>query len=149
MSMTSTANRRRRSGEGTLSTRHVVLALGYVAAIYGLSSLSSLGAGGHGRAFQVGSKLAHVVMYGGLAFLVLRAVKWGDAARGATWLPYSLAFAASAILAVLDEWHQSFVPGRRASASDLLLDLVGIGGTLLILRAAGASRTVSAVTPHA
>jgi VanZ family protein len=36
--------------------------------------------------------------------------------------------------AVLDEWHQSFVPGRMASVSDFGRDLIGIVGMLVALR---------------
>jgi hypothetical protein len=34
--------------------------------------------------------------------------------------------------AALDEWHQSFVPGRFAGVGDFLLDCVGVVGLLLI-----------------
>lgn len=135
-----TTSATRRSREVEFHTRYVLLALAYAGAIYWLSSLSSLGVDGHHRLVQVGSKLVHVALYGGLAFLLLKGVMRGQATREATWLHSGLAFAASAILAVLDEWHQSFVPGRRASVNDLLLDLIGIAGTLLVVRIFAAPR---------
>ena len=32
-----------------------------------------------------------------------------------------------------DEYHQSFVPGRTMSVSDLMVDLIGAGAALLIV----------------
>jgi len=39
------------------------------------------------------------------------------------------------VLAVLDEWHQSFVPGRTPSASDVAFDALGLvlGGTAAVI----------------
>jgi VanZ family protein len=47
----------------------------------------------------------------------------------------------------VDEWHQSFVPGRHASLVDFLLDIVGIGGMLLMVRlSASAAREVGTMS---
>jgi VanZ family protein len=35
------------------------------------------------------------------------------------------------ILGVLDEWHQTLIPGREADVADLLADLAGIGFALI------------------
>jgi len=45
---------------------------------------------------------------------------------------YSLVALLAAAYAASDEWHQSFVVGRTASFSDVLLDCVGIAGLLLV-----------------
>ncbi len=42
-------------------------------------------------------------------------------------------FSIGAAWAVLDEVHQSFVPGRDCSAGDLLADLAGLGVCFLLL----------------
>lgn len=39
------------------------------------------------------------------------------------------------VLALSDEWHQSWIPGRCSSATDVLLDLIGLGiGTAITLQ---------------
>jgi VanZ family protein len=65
----------------------------------------------------------HVPAYAALTL----AWRW---ALGA-WMrsPVSCVLGASAIASVcgvLDEWHQSFVPGRFASATDVVLDIAGV-----------------------
>jgi VanZ family protein len=45
------------------------------------------------------------------------------------------AFAIAAAYGVFDEWHQSFVPGRYASLTDVALDVVGAAlGVWLAIR---------------
>ncbi len=41
--------------------------------------------------------------------------------------------AVSLVYALTDEWHQSFVPGRDASSTDLVADAVGVLAALLVL----------------
>ncbi len=57
--------------------------------------------------------------------------------RGGYWLPALIAVAYGAI----DEWHQSFVPGRDASVHDWLADVAGV--ILGILLIPGISRLIS------
>jgi len=64
------------------------------------------------------SKLAHVLEYAVLAWLVQRALGGG---RRAWWA--SLWWAAA--YAATDEWHQSFVPGRTARVTDVVIDAAG------------------------
>ena len=75
------------------------------------------------------SNLAHVPVYAALAFCWLKTV------LGTRPLPraFGVAFIASTVCAVLDEWNQAHVPGRNASLGDLVLDLAGISGMLFIL----------------
>jgi len=42
------------------------------------------------------------------------------------WAAVSVSFTAAAVVAVLDEYHQSFVPGRTGSPVDVLINLVGV-----------------------
>ena len=45
------------------------------------------------------------------------------------WLPQNWIWVTAAIISILygasDEWHQSFVPGRHATKSDLVSDAIG------------------------
>ena len=69
-------------------------------------------------------KGAHVVEYAVLATL------WRRAA-GSSWL----ALALSVITASLDEFHQSFEPGRGASLYDVLLDSMAAAAALTVVTA--------------
>jgi len=69
-------------------------------------------------------KSAHLIAYGVLALLLARAlVAWGMPARRAAILAVILAI----FYALLDEVHQSLVPGRHASLMDIGLDAAGAG----------------------
>lgn len=117
---------------------YVVLTLAYMGAIYWLSSLPPAEAAAPTEATrfwsQVTLNLLHVPAYAGLAFSFLRALSAGQAAGTVPWELAALTLLGTAGYAALDEWHQSFVPGRRASFADFSLDLAGIGGMLLVLR---------------
>lgn len=72
------------------------------------------------------TSVAHVALYGMLAFLVTRAVLRSGAPVTrllAVW-PVLVAFAA------LDEWHQRFIPGRVPSVGDLVCDALGAAAGL-------------------
>ena len=62
-------------------------------------------------------KGAHVTEYAVLGWLVQRAL----GQRRAWWLSWLVAVA----YAATDEFHQSFVPGRRPAAADVMIDAVG------------------------
>jgi len=128
-----------------LYPRYGLLSLAYVVGIYWLSSMDLRVMGGD-PLIQLTLNLLHIPLYAGLAFCVLRAVSEGrsteELRRGVSWLTIFVTGA----YAALDEWHQYFVPGRHASVSDFLIDLVGIGGMLLILRW-GALREIDSGTP--
>ena len=75
--------------------------------------------------------LSHAPIFAAIAFCWVKSLSKGYEVSGAALV---VAFAGAATCAVLDEWHQSFVPGRDASATDLLLDLAGVSAMLFILR---------------
>lgn len=73
------------------------------------------------------SKLAHVIEYAVLGWLVQRA----SGVRRAWWVSLLVAVA----YAATDEFHQSFVPGRTSRVTDVLIDAVGASmGVFLALR---------------
>lgn len=77
-------------------------------------------------------KDVHVLLYGILAVLLLwtlQETRWRRPAR------YGAVVLAALAYGVLDEWHQSFVPGRSVSGWDLLFDVVGAGLGIVCWRA--------------
>jgi len=68
-------------------------------------------------------KTGHFVEYFVFSLLILRAIR-GE--RRNTRLAWALAaIGLVALYATLDEWHQSFVPGRTPAMGDVLLDTTG------------------------
>lgn len=100
-----------------------------MAIIWTLSSLQTVNVPIEAMPFQ--DKGAHFVEYTGLGALIMHAciVTWSSAPR--------LRIAALAIVATvgwgaLDEFHQSFVPGRNSDIFDLAADTLGACvGTML------------------
>ncbi len=68
-------------------------------------------------------KAGHVVGYGMLGLLLLRAFRMTFANRP-EWIKLLPVFAwlGTALVATMDEWHQSYIPSRTGSVSDVLLD---------------------------
>ena len=120
------------SRSGTLaSTKKAVKMV--AAAIFIESSISQV------PAFPTGftDKDGHVLLYAGLAVLILRALS------GARWHGVSVsagmaAVALSALYGASDEFHQWFVPGRTADVYDWLADCsgaaVGVAVVLVVAR---------------
>jgi len=100
----------------------------YAAFIWWLSSQSSLGI----LPRHVSDKLAHGLLFGLFALVLWRAAAGSLRARP-TVRGVLLVAAFCAVYAAIDEIHQSFVPGRDASAFDALADVIGSG---LVLAAA-------------
>ncbi len=69
-------------------------------------------------------KLLHAIAFGALAASLAWALAPGVMALG-RWRLAALAFALSAVWGVLDEIHQSFVPGRDADVLDAVADATG------------------------
>ncbi|MGH2593701.1 MAG: VanZ family protein [Longimicrobiales bacterium] len=95
----------------------------WMAFIFFLSSRSSFPDLGVKPLVEKALRIAgHFIQYAVLAFLVSRA----NAPNGerSNWR-IGLVLAWCAAYAVSDEWHQSFVPGRDASAFDWGVDMLG------------------------
>ncbi len=76
--------------------------------------------------------LLHIPLYALLSVLWCRSLR---AWRFRTVNVPIVAFLLSALYGVLDEWHQSFIPGRYSSATDSALDALGAAlGTWFYLR---------------
>lgn len=123
-----------------------------VALLAALGIVAALFIGGR-QAVAVGliphpwDKLAHA----GIFALLACAIGLSSNRRGGSRL--AIAFLGALLVGALDEWHQMFLPGREADASDFIADLVGsISGTVLLamkgprsLPALSAASAVSAV----
>ena len=68
-------------------------------------------------------KTAHFVEYFIFSLLILRAIRAGQRDTRLRWALAAILIVAG--YAALDEFHQSFVPGRTARISDVLLDTTG------------------------
>jgi VanZ family protein len=79
-------------------------------------------------------KLAHVMLYSGLGFLVARAVVGGVGLRFPGWI-IMVTVVLSVLYGVSDEAHQLLVPRRQFDLLDLAADAVGasVGAGLLWL----------------
>jgi VanZ family protein len=67
-------------------------------------------------------KSAHTFEFAVLAALLSRALAGG---RSPSWRVLGTAVLLAWLYAVLDEWHQSFVPGRSADWHDVVFDWLG------------------------
>jgi VanZ family protein len=82
-------------------------------------------------------KTGHVVGYGTLSILLFRAWRVTlPAMSGAQWtLRWAkIAILGTALVASLDEWHQTFIPTRTGTVRDVILDTcAGIAAQVLVL----------------
>jgi VanZ family protein len=98
----------------------------WAAVLFFLSATPDFPGGGLLRRIPGGDKLVHLALYAVLGV----ALAWGRrrhwrSAPPSLWVHAALILA-GALYGVSDEWHQSFVPGRDASALDWLADLCGV-----------------------
>ncbi len=95
--------------------------VGYVALIFALSSIPGLSVPG---TFEYRDKVAHLLEYGGLSWLVWRAARatWPAAPALARGL---LALLAVSAVGAADEKYQAHVPRRDSSIYDWTADTVG------------------------
>jgi VanZ family protein len=84
-----------------------------------------------GPPFPHADKVAHLGIYAVLAGLAARALLGlGQGGRRAVWLAIVLC----SLYGALDEWHQSFVPGRDPDPLDWAADTAGAGlGAALVV----------------
>jgi hypothetical protein len=80
--------------------------------------------------------LLHVPLFAGLAVCLLLAVTGGQWSCRVSWQLYAAVIAIAVGYAAFDEWYQAFVPGRYSSATDFVLNCVGVGGLVLVHRLA-------------
>ncbi len=93
-------------------------ALAWMACIFVLSSRSDLPKAADSRIQELLLTVAHFVGYGVLAILLAYALALPRHGK-------VIACVLAVLYGVTDEFHQSFTPGRSASAVDLLVDLLG------------------------
>jgi VanZ family protein len=124
----------------TLTNLSRLLALLWAGLIFHLSGQSSLDVP---LLFPGQDKLLHALVFGLLGFLVLGGMR--PAGKG--FHPGSLlgAFLLVVLFGIVDEYHQSFVPGRTADPLDVLADavgaIIGVGLMALIYRKLNRPRT--------
>jgi len=114
----------------------LALVLGWLGLIYFLSARTgSEAADAISPLFWLGTlvdEIAHLVLYGGLATLLLLGFwSWRSEGYGEfrwVWLAASLAL----FYGLTDEYHQTFVPGRSASLKDILIDGAGAMASALV-----------------
>jgi len=70
-------------------------------------------------------KMAHIAAFGLLAFLLFQFVR--SAGFTIRWPVPAVVVLVVTILGIIDEWVQSFAPGRIASLGDGLSDVAGAG----------------------
>jgi VanZ family protein len=108
-------------------------------AIYFFSAQPDLNSG-LGSIDLVARKLVHLIEYALLCVLWWRAFRAGGSPGRAALA----AFLVSALYAVSDEYHQSFVEGRSGSPVDVAIDSAGAALAALRLRAGARQRRVAA-----
>ena len=86
---------------------------------------------------QLVRKLGHFTEYLVLSVLLYRALR---ARRRSSLQAAGLAFVIAGAYAVSDEFHQLFVPGRTAAATDCLIDVSGAAAAQGLLVARGRGR---------
>ena len=78
-------------------------------------------------------KTLHVIEYAILAFLVFRALFQTFDHQNFTKYQ-ATTFVICLTYAISDEFHQSFVPGRTATIRDVIIDTIGIGLALYLIK---------------
>lgn len=116
----------------TLDIGYALATLAYAAMIFWLGSRPGFGTDRTDFAARLIVNLFHIPLYAGYGFWVLQALSGGTGMAAAAWPRVGGVLTISGIVAVLDEWRQQLTPGRVASPSDILLDLVGVAGILVI-----------------
>ncbi len=69
-------------------------------------------------------KLIHLLEYAVFGFLLIRAIRGSDA-RLSVSVAVAMAFAIGTLYGLIDELHQTVVPGRFAEVSDFIFDSLG------------------------
>ena len=96
--------------------------LAWMAMIFTLSSQSNLPAPPEPLVAQLYRVGGHMIAFGALSLLLVRAMQstW-PGQRVAGW-----SLSVTLLYALVDEYHQSFVPGRHATLIDVAVDVAGM-----------------------
>lgn len=78
-------------------------------------------------------KLIHLLAYGLLGYLDFRAVRGPRTGWKLRWSAIALTLVV--VIASLDEWHQTYVPGRTGQVRDVGLDFAGAALAQVVIRA--------------
>lgn len=97
-----------------------LLVVAWMAVIFALSSQSQFPTPA-GMSDDARSVIGHLCVYGVLSVLLWMALPRGWPASRRI----AVAFAGAMLFGVTDEWHQSFVPNRESTPSDLVVDAIG------------------------
>ena len=106
------------------------LALLMMAAIFGFSSIPSVDMPNFGLLDFLVKKGGHAFGYGLLALCYLLGLKGDSKGINLRWT-YA-AWTLAALYSASDEFHQSFVPGRYPSMTDVLIDSLGAAVALFL-----------------
>lgn len=97
------------------------LVFAWMAMIFGLSAQSRLPDLGP-NLIEIQDIIGHFVVYAGLAFWLVRALRRTPGVRH----PLVWAVVLAMLYALSDELHQAFVPNRHADPFDILVDFLGV-----------------------
>lgn len=113
-----------------MNYRYLALLLLWMALIFYLSSIPSLGFGLEKTQEQVIRKSIHVIIFGILTFLM-----WVSISNLDKNLPKKIFLCAflSTLFAITDEIHQAFVLGRCGNPKGVLFDVIGIVAALVCI----------------
>lgn len=101
-----------------------------MAAIFGFSSIPSVDMPSFGLLDFLVKKGGHALGYGLLALCYLHGLKGDSKVINLRWT-YA-AWTLAALYSASDEFHQSFVPGRYPSITDVLIDSLGAAVALFL-----------------
>ena len=113
-----------------MNPRYALLTVLYCAGIFGLSSGSN--------PIRVESrfpgqdKVAHAVLYGGLATVVSLGIR-RSGRRVSPWVQLVVPVALAGMYGITDEIHQMYVPGRTPDTWDVLADALGAAIAQILL----------------
>ncbi|MBN2408462.1 MAG: VanZ family protein [Candidatus Aminicenantes bacterium] len=97
-------------------------------------SIFALSSRGIRFGFHLGhlDKIGHFLEFGSLGFLL--AIGFFNAFSFSPSMKTALTFGTGLILAILDEWHQFFVPMRKSDVLDIVADAAGLAFGIFIFR---------------
>lgn len=106
-----------------LTLRAWILAVAYLALIFGISSIpqSTLSQ----AVFKISDKMAHLAEYTGFGLLLTVAFR-GSLRRAPRWVLMVVVVVVGASVGALDETYQLTVPGRERELLDWVADVVGV-----------------------